>query len=682
MGIPEKQGFSISRTRELQTHEGDHVMKTGIEKYLGQPSRIEAKLIDKVSESIQLYAFWDIDKEMKFTEGWVVLGANHLWVFKLGELLKKISLENIHDVKEFQSINASGFECLDDRGEVLTSILYTHRQKLMFAQIIYLLREKIKGNDHEVETDIHEYYQKSVLKNIDKEQKLTEGEKQSVVTRLVSYIKPYKVHMIIGGLAAVIASLVSLGPAYLSGRLIDRVIKIYQAGELTLESALSESWMLLGILGSCYVLRELFAWIRLKRMSLIGEWVASDLRKDLYSHLQSMDMEFFGRRQTGSLISRVSSDTDRIWDFIAFGIVEVGIALVTLLGLSGMLISLDVKLGLLMTIPVPLVIYSIYRHGKHMEKLFLRCWRKWSDLTDVLSDTIPGVQVVKAFYQQGREIKRFNNKNDIALEEFEGVHLVWTKFWPKMMLTIHFMVLLVWFFAIPRLLSEPSDEVYLTAGTFVSFLLYMTMFKQPIEIIGQMARMLNRATSSAFRIFEILDTHSTMKIDENAKQIQVEGHIEFKDVIFSYDGIRQILKGINFEINSGEMIGLVGSSGGGKSTITKLLMRFYDVKSGSITIDGTELKDIELGSYRSQVGMVLQDPFLFHGTIRDNITYGLPGATEKEIIEAARVANAHEFIMKLPEGYHTMVGERGQSLSGGRSRESQSREPFCMIQRF
>jgi ATP-binding cassette subfamily B protein len=206
----------------------------------------------------------------------------------------------------------------------------------------------------------------------------------------------------------------------------------------------------------------------------------------------------------------------------------------------------------------------------------------------------------------------------------------------------------------------------LSAGVFVSFLLYTTMFIGPIEIIGQMARIMNRATTSAHRVFEVLDTEPEIVDTRDAVQLEpVHGKVEFENVTFGYDGVRQVIRGMTFEVAPGDMIGLVGPSGGGKTTVVNLIARFYDATGGVIRIDGVDIQHLDTGHYRRQIGMVLQDPYLFHGTVLDNIRYGLQEATLEEVVNAARAANAHDFICRLAHGYDTVVGERGQTLSGG-----------------
>ncbi|MCG8468904.1 MAG: ABC transporter ATP-binding protein/permease, partial [Gemmatimonadetes bacterium] len=493
---------------------------------------------------------------------------------------------------------------------------------------------------------------------------LVAGHRMAVIWRLLGYLKPYRRQVTIGFAAAAVITPVSLVPPYLAGYLIDRVVRPVQAGEMAVGRGGLIAWVAIGAMAVVYVVRQAGAVLRLRMMSVLGEWVARDLRTELYEHLQRLSLAFYARKKTGSLITRVSSDTDRLWDFLAFGVVDVSLSAVMLLGLSAVLLTLDWKLGLVMTIPVPIFCATIYRHGESLNRVFVRAWRKWSHVTDVLSDTIPGMRVVKAFGQEEREKGRFRERNYAVTDEFNRIHHIWTTFWPLLMLAVHATTVAVWAFAIPRLLDDGAPT--LSAGTFVSFLLYTTMFVAPIEVIGQMARTINRATSSAHRVFEVLDTEpEIVDVAEAVRLDPVQGRVRFEDVTFGYDGVQLVLKGVSFDVEPGEMIGLVGPSGGGKTTIVSLIARFYEPTSGEIRIDGVDLNRLDTTHYRRQVGMVLQDPYLFHGTVLENIRYGRPDAGLDEVVEAARAANAHEFVLELAQGYDTIVGERGQTLSGG-----------------
>jgi ATP-binding cassette, subfamily B, bacterial len=647
----------------------DRLREKFIEESLKQPGCLPAWIKESVQgegQTIMSYMLVDMTQGLDLSfDHWLVLSRKRLYFFAKNDVLK-INLNSIGEIKDHKGTSIAQVAFLNkDSLEPLLTICFSKRQEANFEYLRFILNELMEGKIPEFK-DSDEQYEMRLLKPFLEVQDSLTTDKRGVLVRLLAYLLPYKKFWIVGGLSAIGATLLALVPAYLSGLLVDEVIGPYQQGDMTYVESSHQALILIGVLAGAYILREFFIWIRLNRMSILGEWVARDLRRDLYSHMQKLDLDYFSKRQTGSLISRVSSDTDRIWDFIAFGIVEVSIAILSLIFLSVTLISLDLELGLIMTLPVPLLLYSIYRHGEGIKKLFLKAWRKWSNVTNILSDTIPGIQVVKAFGQEDREITRFNDRNEAVTEEFTAIHDRWTAFWPKLMLGIQIILLSVWIMARQRLLADPSSSDFLSVGAFVSFLLYMTMFAAPIEIIGQMARMLNRALSSAYRIFEVLDSQPMQKnADHPVILKEMRGEVVFEKVSFSYDGLRPILKDVSFHVKPGEMIGLVGPSGGGKSTITKLLMRFYDVTGGKILVDGEELNMLDIQAFRRQVGMVLQDPYLFHGTILENIGYGLSVVNRSKVVEAARVANAHDFILKLPHGYDTIVGERGHTLSGG-----------------
>jgi len=617
-------------------------------------------------ENILLYGFFDLDENLSFVDGWVLVYQSGFLVVQNGISMGRIEYRDLNKILEIQSLSCTTYIFSRSNGKVpFGKIHFTFRQKISMNQVKYLIELKKNGKEKTViDNDPNKTYAEAVMKSIVDAQNSVAGDGKKTLGRLLSYLLPYRKELIAGMTGAVFVTVLNLIPAFLSGKIIDDVVRPFNDGVINRNEGISIGLLMIGSLALSYLLRELFMWVRLKKMSVLGENVAKDLRRELYKHLQSLELDFYSKKQTGSIISRVSSDTDRIWDFIAFGVVELSISILMLIGLSTMLIFLDWKLGLLMTIPVPIFLVSIYRHGEKMKKMFLKAWRKWSGLTNVLSDTIPGIQVVKAFNQEEREKKRFNRSNERATKEFNNIHVVWTSFWPKLMGGIHFIMLAVWYFALPRLLSTDEDSI--TSGTFVSFLLYMTMFSAPIEVIGQVARMMNRALSSAHRIFEVLDARSSIIQEKDPIRLEsLRGDIKFKNVFFSYDGVRQVIKDMSFHVKQGEMIGLVGKSGGGKSTITKLISRFYDISSGEILIDGHDLRKLDCGEFRKQVGIVLQEPYLFHGTIWENISYGAPEADMGRIIEAAKVANAHDFIMSLPYGYDTVIGERGHDLSGG-----------------
>jgi len=487
-----------------------------------------------------------------------------------------------------------------------------------------------------------------------------------VIWRLLGYLKPYRRRVAVGMSAATLITVVSLVPPYLAGYVIDSVVRPVQEGSLSVARAGVIAWIAVASMAAVFLVRQGAAMLRLRMMAVLAEFVARDLRTELYEHLQRLSLSFYTRKKTGSLITRVSSDTDRLWDFLAFGVVDVSLSLVMLVGLGAVLLSLDVQLGLAMTIPVPLFCWMIFRHGERINQLFLRAWRKWSRVSDILSDTIPGIRVVKAFNQEQRENERFIERNVDVMTEFNRIHHLWTSFWPALMLAVHGTTVVVWAFAVPRLLGAGADEPTLSAGTFVSFLLYTTMFIAPIEVIGQMARTMNRATSSAHRVFEVLDTEpEVVDVAEPVRLEPIRGRVTFENVTFGYDGVRQVLRGVSFDVLPGEMIGLVGPSGGGKTTIVNLIARFYDTTGGTVKIDGIEIGRLDSGHFRRQIGMVLQDPYLFHGTVLENVRYGLPEASLEDVIAAAKAANAHDFISRLAYGYDTVVGERGQTLSGG-----------------
>jgi ATP-binding cassette, subfamily B, bacterial len=643
-----------------------------ITRYIGQPARLPDALRSALAHAwngqpLHLYALADLDHALNLRESWLALGASQVALARLAANgaweVESVERSRVRSLRDVPGLSANTLLILGEEGAApLIVVRYTQRQRAAVENIRFVLDEALTGRSVTLD-DADRVYADAVARPVRDAQALVSGRESAVMFRLLRYLAPYRRRVIIGLSAAAVVTLASLLPPYLAGYLIDRVVRPTQEGSLTIDVARRMAWIAVTAMALLHVVRQSAAHLRLRLMSTLGELVARDLRSELYAHIQRSSLAFFSRKKTGSLIARVTADTDRLWEFIAFGVVDVSLSLVMLVGLGVVLLTLDWRLGLVMTLPVPVFCWLIYRHGESLNGLFIRTWRKWSRVTDILSDTIPGIRVVKAFNQESREIDRFQVRNDDVTDEINRIHELWTRFWPSLMFAVHATTVLVWILAVPRLLGSGHP---LSAGVFVSFLLYTTMFVAPIEVIGQMVRTINRATSSAHRVFEVLDSEPEVKDAPQAVRLSpVSGRVTFDNVTFAYDGVRQILRGISFDVQPGELVGLVGPSGGGKSTVVSLIARFYDVSGGSIRIDGVNVRDLDSGHYREQLGMVLQDPYLFHGTVLDNIRYGLPSASLGTVVDAAKAANAHDFICRLGQGYDTVVGERGHTLSGG-----------------
>jgi ATP-binding cassette subfamily B protein len=477
------------------------------------------------------------------------------------------------------------------------------------------------------------------------------------LSRLIGVARPRAGAIFLGFLLTLASTTAGLIPPYLTIPLLDRVLVPYQNGKAVDFSLVV--WYLVGLVGMALV-AWLLDWARHYRLSWVGERISADLRNKTYAHLQCLSLEFFGGKRTGDLMSRVSSDTDRICNFLSLNMVDFATDTIMIVMVAGILIWIDPVLAAAALAPFPFMVWLIHWVRSKLRRLLRAGGIAWADMTSVLADAIPGIRVVKAFAQERREIQRFGRANDRVLLTADRVNVVWSYFTPMVTLLTASGLLVVWGVGVWRVY-----EHQVTVGVLTAFLAYIGRFYTRIEDIIRLVPATQRAAASAQRIFEILDR--VPSVAEPVRPVhpgRVHGEIELRGVRFKY-GTREVLHGIDVQIRSGEMVGLVGPSGAGKSTLINLICRFYDVAEGAILVDGTDIRSFPVEEYRRNIGIVLQDPFLFYGSVADNIAYGKPGATRAQIIAAARAARAHEFILKMPDGYDSMVGERGQSLSGG-----------------
>jgi len=347
-----------------------------------------------------------------------------------------------------------------------------------------------------------------------------------------------------------------------------------------------------------------------------------------------------------------------------FGSVDVIRDLLMIVVTIGMMFYMNWLLALIALSPLPFIALVTWWRGRMMHRMFGRLWTYWSRMSAVVGDAMSGVKVVKAFASEDREIARFSKRNIIYTDKEQEVNRMWVRLQPMVSTIMRLSMLLIWVVGGYFVITNPSDSN--SVGTLFAFTFYVGMFFGPINSLANSARMVTRAASSAQRVFEVLDTPPEVYTRTGAvKKDRMEGRVEFRNVGFSYEGAQPALNDVSITIEPGQMIGLCGHSGAGKSTFVNLICRFYDVTDGQILIDGVDVRDYDVQWLRQQIGVVLQEPYLFHGTISENIRYGRPDASDREVIEAARAANAHDFVVGFPDGYDTMVGERGQSLSGG-----------------
>ncbi len=401
--------------------------------------------------------------------------------------------------------------------------------------------------------------------------------------------------------------------------------------------------------------------IRGYMMAWLGQRITYDLRNETYAHLHRLSLNFYNTRETGNIMSRITNDVHRLQDFVAEGLQDMIHNTVMLFIMGSIMLKLNWKLGIFAMLPTPLIVILSIEFGKRMHKVFHRLWRRWAGLSAILADTIPGVRVVKAFAQEEREVDKFETRSYDLFENELGAAKLWTVFGPTMQFVTFISNIIIW---LVGGLQVIAGEI--TLGVLMIFMGFMMRFLGPVRMLSRLHQRFQRAATAAERVFEILDTQPDVADKPDSVELpDMQGRVEFRNVSFSYDGNKKALDGVSFEVSPGEMIGLAGHSGAGKSTLINLICRFYDVDEGAILIDGVDLRDIKVKSLREQIGVVLQDPFLFNGTVAENIAYGTPNATMAEIIAAAKAANAHDFILNFPDGYDTIVGERGARVSGG-----------------
>ncbi|WP_339316345.1 ABC transporter ATP-binding protein [Paenibacillus sp. FSL R10-2734] len=476
-------------------------------------------------------------------------------------------------------------------------------------------------------------------------------------SRLFSYMKPYAKQMLpLVSIMMILGTITKLTVPFLTSLAIDRAIAPKVGNpSLTLLYSLTAGVIVL------YLIQWIAGVYRIKYTNIIGQRVIYDLRSDLFKHIQKLSFNFFDKRPAGSVLVRVTNDINSLQDLFTNGVVNLMIDCVQLLGITIILLLINWKLGLAVMVTVPIMFFISTKLRQKIRIAWQDVRMKNSRINSHLNESIQGIRVTQAYTQERENMNYFDVMNTDSKKSWNKASAMNQAFGPMIEITGGFGTMIL--FWLGAYLIQSGE---LTVGLLVAFSSYVSNFWDPINRLGQMYNQLLVAMASSERIFEYLDEQPSVQDNPGAKPLgTIRGDINFNKVVFEYEKGRAALKGIDLDVKAGQSIALVGHTGSGKSTIINLIGRFYDIKSGQITIDGEDIREVTLDSLRRQIGIVLQDTFIFSGTIRDNIRFGRLDATDEEVENAAKAVDAHDFIMKLPGGYETEVEERGSALSMG-----------------
>ena len=617
------------------------------------------------SDSYFAVALFDLDTDdaIKQTDGVIVFDAKNVSVYIDNKLYRQIPIDDIESaavrsgvgciMSEYVSVNDGQPHILCRARSKFTSQLASFTKKLT---------KYVQNRTHDRLSPEKIRFcprcGKQLRPGSDKCPDPACGMKLShALWRAIAEAKPFLPLVIVSVILFIAVSCLDLVSPYVNKIMVDDYI--------TKEGVIVESvWtgfllVVLAIL-AVQILRRGTSALRGFILSFVGTKYVVRLRSLVFEKIQQLSISRISERTAGELIQRVTSDTRRIQNFIINNITNIFEQLLMIVTVGTVLFIYDWKLALLVICPVPFVVMSFRLFRGFMRAMFSKRWTVASEASSVLHDIFSGIRVVKSYGTEKREAKRFE---DITREEMEA-QIRQEKFWALIMPLLRFMLGLGEYVILYYAGSRVLDRT-MTLGEMQMFSAYASMMYSPLGEIAHLPNQIIMMMTSLGKVFEIIDEDPDVCDRKNATDLNIVGNIEIQNVSFGYDDTQEVLRNINLSIHKGDFIGLVGRSGVGKSTLINLLMRLYDVDDGQILIDGIDIRDISQESLRSQIGVVLQETFLFSDSVMKNLSYAKPDATRSEIIAAAKLAGAHDFIMRLPDGYDTKIGERGNTISGG-----------------
>jgi ATP-binding cassette subfamily B protein len=470
--------------------------------------------------------------------------------------------------------------------------------------------------------------------------------------RLLGFLRPYKISLVVSTLLAIASQVAQIALVWVTAHVVDDAIVPRDAGKL---------WMFVWVLIGLGALRAVFMAARRLISGKQALAVEMDLRQGLYAHLVRLSFGFYDRHQTGQLMSRATVDLQGVRFFLGYGLIFFFQNILTVLSVTVVLFFFEWKLALIALAITPVLVVVAYRYSHVAHPTLRDVQQKLADVATVAEENIVGVHVVKSFAQEPQEQAKFNDRSEAVFRQTLRANrqrALYVPFISWVPMLAQAAVLLVG----ARMVANGQ----LTVGGFIAFNLYLGMLIMPLRSLGMWIGQAQRATASGERIFQVMDEPEEIADRPGAVELPAGGgDLRFEGVGFEYMDGRPVLQDIDLELEPGQTIALIGHTGSGKTTLTSLVPRFYDVTSGRVTLDGVDVRDVKLNSLRHAIGVISQDPFLFSATVRENIMFGASGLDDAAVESIARLAQAHEFVEQLPDGYDTVIGERGITLSGG-----------------
>ena len=643
----------------------------GIKKFFGRLFRkkpkpdpfkkVKDELLKSVPEEKPYTFNYNLTFENRRTVGVCALSEGKLYMLEEDRGLRTVELSSLSEIKFVSLWGCVSLETKNDDGEAELC-----RADMKLATVFRAAARKLEGarkgeNVPDPKVAVCEKCGKPFARGRTTCEKCID--KKKLFKRLLPYAKPHIAKLLFAGLLLIGVSGISVVLPIINKHLIND----YIAASPAPEDKSGFIWLIVAM-ATLGLLSALFVAVRRLVIAKASKDIIIKMREEVYRKIQELSLSGLNKRSAGELIQRVSGDTEELREFITWLVPNLLQQALTLGSIAVMLFIFNWRLSIIVIVPIPLLVIMFRMLHRFTHRLYHRQWQVETDAGTLMHDVFSGMRVVKTYGTEKREEKRFDTAAKRIAEISKKNELTWNMIMPFANFLLGIGEYAVLFFLGCELVGDPSfitsGDTGFALGDLMQFVSYVGLMYEPIRWMSFVPRRIARATTSLSKITELLDEKSE-SFGTGEKLESIHGDLEFKNVSFGYEDAEYVLKNIDLKINNGEMVGFVGRSGVGKTTAANLALRLYDVSEGAIPIDGKDLREIDQHSYRSKIGVVLQENFLFHGTIYGNIAYAKPGATRDEVIRAAKLANAHEFIMKQPDGYNTYVGDRGNTLSGG-----------------